>query len=34
VSIYRVTYPVEQAQQRILDAGLPDVLAQRLRLGR
>ena len=34
VSIYRVEYPVERAQQRILDAGLPEVLAQRLRLGR
>jgi predicted phosphodiesterase len=34
VSIYRVAYPVERAQQRILDAGLPEVLAQRLRLGR
>jgi predicted phosphodiesterase len=34
VNIYRVEYPVQQAQQRILDAGLPEVLAQRLRLGR
>ena len=34
VSIYRVAYPIEQAQRRILDAGLPEVLAQRLALGR
>jgi predicted phosphodiesterase len=34
VSVFRVTYPVELAQARIVDAGLPDVLAQRLRLGR
>ena len=34
VNVYRVAYPVEQAQARIIDAGLPDVLAQRLRLGR
>jgi len=33
-SVYRVDYPVERAQTSILDAGLPDVLAQRLRLGR
>ena len=34
VTAYRVAYPVERAQARILEAGLPDVLAQRLRLGR
>jgi predicted phosphodiesterase len=34
IDVVRVTYPVEQAQARIIDAGLPDVLAQRLRLGR
>ncbi len=31
---YRVPYDVETAQQRILDAGLPDRLAARLREGR
>ena len=30
---YRVDYPVERAQQRILKAGLPKVLADRLALG-
>jgi putative phosphoesterase len=34
VRICRVAYDIEQAQKRILDAGLPEVLAQRLRLGR
>ena len=34
VSIHRVTYPVELAQAKIVAAGLPEVLAQRLRLGR
>jgi predicted phosphodiesterase len=34
VSVCRVTYPVEQAQAKIIAAGLPEVLAQRLRLGR
>jgi predicted phosphodiesterase len=34
VSVYRVAYPVEQAQAKIVAAGLPEVLAQRLRLGR
>ncbi len=29
----RVSYPVERAQQRILKAGLPKVLAERLALG-
>lgn len=32
--LYRIDYPVEQAQARILEAGLPEVLAQRLALGR
>ena len=32
--IYRVEYPVAKAQARILEEGLPDVLAQRLALGR
>jgi diadenosine tetraphosphatase ApaH/serine/threonine PP2A family protein phosphatase len=34
VTIYRVEYPVAKAQARILEEGLPDVLAQRLALGR
>ncbi|MGE3488370.1 MAG: metallophosphoesterase [Vicinamibacterales bacterium] len=34
VTIYRVEYPVQKAQSRILEEGLPDVLAQRLALGR
>jgi hypothetical protein len=29
-----VPYPVEKAQQKIVAAGLPDVLAKRLALGR
>jgi diadenosine tetraphosphatase ApaH/serine/threonine PP2A family protein phosphatase len=32
--LFRVSYPVERAQQRILDAGLPPSLANRLALGR
>ena len=34
MTIYRVEYPVSKAQARILEEGLPDVLAQRLALGR
>jgi diadenosine tetraphosphatase ApaH/serine/threonine PP2A family protein phosphatase len=34
MTIYRVDYPIEKAQARILEEGLPDVLAQRLALGR
>lgn len=34
VTIHRVEYPVAQAQARILQEGLPDVLATRLALGR
>ena len=30
---YRVAYPVERAQERILRAGLPKVLAERLSMG-
>ena len=33
VKLFRVGYPLEDAQQRILDAGLPPVLAQRLAVG-
>ena len=34
VTVYRIDYPVEQAQARIREEGLPEVLAQRLALGR
>jgi len=34
VAIYRVLYKIERAQQKILDAGLPRPLADRLALGR
>jgi diadenosine tetraphosphatase ApaH/serine/threonine PP2A family protein phosphatase len=34
IAIYRLEYPVEKAQAKILNAGLPEVLAQRLALGR
>ncbi len=34
VTLYRVAYPVERAQQKIIEAGLPRVLAARLALGR
>ena len=34
VTLYRVEYPIAQAQARILEEGLPDVLATRLALGR
>jgi predicted phosphodiesterase len=34
VSIYRVRYRIEKTQRRILDAGLPRPLADRLALGR
>jgi diadenosine tetraphosphatase ApaH/serine/threonine PP2A family protein phosphatase len=33
-TIYRIDYPVQEAQVRIRQEGLPDVLAQRLALGR
>jgi predicted phosphodiesterase len=34
VELYRVKYPVEETQAKITKAGLPDVLAQRLAVGR
>lgn len=34
VTLYRVEYPIAKAQARILEEGLPDVLATRLALGR
>lgn len=33
-TIFRIDYPIQQAQARIIAEGLPDVLAQRLALGR
>jgi hypothetical protein len=34
VSVYRLPYQIERAQQKILEAGLPRPLADRLALGR
>jgi diadenosine tetraphosphatase ApaH/serine/threonine PP2A family protein phosphatase len=34
VDLYRVDYPIETTQAKVLNAGLPEVLAQRLRVGR
>jgi len=34
VELFRAKYPVEAAQAKILEAGLPEVLAQRLAVGR
>jgi diadenosine tetraphosphatase ApaH/serine/threonine PP2A family protein phosphatase len=34
MTVYRIDYRIEEAQKRIVDAGLPEVLAQRLSLGR
>jgi diadenosine tetraphosphatase ApaH/serine/threonine PP2A family protein phosphatase len=34
IEIYRLEYPVERAQAKIIDAGLPEILAQRLAVGR
>jgi predicted phosphodiesterase len=34
VELYRLTYPVEETQAKIVRAGLPEVLAQRVALGR
>ena len=34
VVLYRTPYPVERAQQKIVEAGLPQTLARRLALGR
>ncbi|HXK11960.1 MAG TPA: metallophosphoesterase family protein [Vicinamibacteria bacterium] len=34
VTVYRVPYPLERAQRKILDTGLPRPLADRLALGR
>jgi diadenosine tetraphosphatase ApaH/serine/threonine PP2A family protein phosphatase len=34
VELYRTSYAVEDAQNKVVKAGLPDVLAQRLAVGR
>ena len=34
VELFRLSYPVEEAQAKVIKAGLPEVLAQRLALGR
>jgi diadenosine tetraphosphatase ApaH/serine/threonine PP2A family protein phosphatase len=34
VTVFRIDYPIDKAQRRILQEGLPEVLAQRLALGR
>jgi diadenosine tetraphosphatase ApaH/serine/threonine PP2A family protein phosphatase len=34
VELFRLNYPVEEAQAKVMKAGLPEVLAQRLALGR
>jgi diadenosine tetraphosphatase ApaH/serine/threonine PP2A family protein phosphatase len=34
VTIHRAEYDIEQARARIVEEGLPDILAQRLALGR
>jgi len=34
VELYRIRYPVEETQTKIVKAGLPEVLAQRLAVGR
>ena len=34
VTLYRVAYPIEVAQKKIMDAGLPAMLAYRLGMGR
>jgi len=34
VELFRLNYPVEEAQAKVVKAGLPDVLAQRLAVGR
>jgi diadenosine tetraphosphatase ApaH/serine/threonine PP2A family protein phosphatase len=34
VDLFRLTYPIETAQAKVVDAGLPPVLAKRLAVGR
>jgi diadenosine tetraphosphatase ApaH/serine/threonine PP2A family protein phosphatase len=33
VDLYRVDYPIETTQAKVIEAGLPEVLAQRLAAG-
>jgi diadenosine tetraphosphatase ApaH/serine/threonine PP2A family protein phosphatase len=34
VDLFRVDYPIEATQAKVIKAGLPEVLAQRLAVGR
>jgi diadenosine tetraphosphatase ApaH/serine/threonine PP2A family protein phosphatase len=34
VELFRLMYPIEEAQAKVIDAGLPEVLAERLAVGR
>jgi hypothetical protein len=34
VELFRLNYAIEEAQAKVIRAGLPDVLAQRLAVGR
>ena len=34
MELYRVVYPIEETQRKVVKAGLPEVLAQRLGVGR
>jgi len=34
IELYRLIYPIEEAQSKVIKAGLPEVLAQRLAVGR
>jgi hypothetical protein len=34
VDLFRLNYPIETTQAKVTKAGLPDVLAQRLAVGR
>jgi diadenosine tetraphosphatase ApaH/serine/threonine PP2A family protein phosphatase len=34
LTLWRIEYDIEQAQRRIREAGLPDILARRLAVGR
>ena len=34
VELFRLPYPVEETQAKVIKAGLPEVLAQRLAVGR
>jgi predicted phosphodiesterase len=34
IDLFRIDYPIERAQQKVIDAGLPPMLAKRLSVGR